>query len=64
MKTGNGSRIHAQDFSKQNGKAVSCFSLAVLNAVLHAKLFLSSSLLLRLLKVGANCKPNSFPNWV
>lgn len=62
MKTGNGGRIHAQAFSKQNGTSVSCFSLAVLNAVLHAKLFLSSSLLLRLLKVRANCKSNSFSN--
>lgn len=63
MKIGDGSRIHAQALSKQNEKLVSyCFPSAVLDAVVHAKLFLSSSLLLRLLKVRANYKPNSFSN--
>ena len=52
-------------FSKHTEKSKSYyFSLAALNAVLHIKLFLSSSLLLRLLKVRANYKPNSFSNWV
>lgn len=54
MKIGRGGKIHAQAFSnKQNGKSVSSsFSLAVWNAVLCPKLFLSSSLLLKLLKSG------------
>ena len=58
MKTMGEDKIHEQPFSKHTEKSKSYyFSLAALNAVLHIKLFLSSSLLLRLLKVRANYKP-------
>lgn len=59
-----GEFMHRLSVNKMEKSVSYCFPLAVLNAVLHAKLFLSSSLLLRLLKVRANYKPNSFSNWI